>query len=76
VLQFWLMSHTITIRVSKELALWLDQVSAKTGVAKGKIIREHLERARAQPAQRSFMRLAGSVEGAPSLSKRKGFSRA
>jgi predicted transcriptional regulator len=69
------MSHTITIRLTKELATWLEQLSAKTGVPKGRIVREQLEKARAQPAQRSFMRLSGSVGGPVDLSKRKGFSR-
>ena len=69
------MSHTITVRLSKELAAWLEQVSAKTGVPQGKIIRDQLEKAKAGGAGQPFMRLAGSVRGPRDLSSRKGFSR-
>jgi hypothetical protein len=69
------MGHTITVRLTKELADWLDEVSARTGVSQGKIIRDQLERARSQSASQAFMRLAGSVRGAKDLSARKGFSR-
>ena len=69
------MSHTITIRLSKELAAWLEQAAARTGVPQGRIVREQLEQARAGGEDRSFMRLAGSVRGPRDLSSRKGFSR-
>ena len=69
------MSHTITIRLTKELAAWLEYVAAKTGVSQGKIVRDQLEKARAGAPRQSFMRLAGSVRGARDLSSRKGFSR-
>jgi predicted transcriptional regulator len=69
------MSHTITIRLSKDLAAWLERVAAETGVSQGRLVRDQLERARAN-APRSFMRLAGSVRGPKDLSRRKGFSRA
>jgi len=66
------MSHTTTIRLTKELAEWLDEVAAKTGLSRGRIIRDQLERARGR--SRSFMKLAGTVRGAKDLSTRKGFS--
>ncbi len=69
------MGHTITIRLSKELAAWLEHVAAKTGVSQGAIIRDQLEKARDSGQRRSFMRLAGSVRGPRDLSSRKGFSR-
>lgn len=69
------MSQTITIRLTKELAEWLARVSAKTGVAQGKIVRDQLEKAKAGDTTRPYMRLAGRVRGAKDLSKRKGFSR-
>jgi len=69
------MSHTITIRLTKELAEWLEQTAAKTGLPQGKIVREHLERARSSKASKPFMRWAGSVRGPRDLSSRKGFSR-
>jgi predicted DNA-binding protein len=68
------MSHTITVRLPPELAEWLAGTSKRTGVAKGRIIREQLERARAAEKQ-AFLRLAGSVSGPRDLSSRKGFSR-
>ena len=69
------MGHTITVRLDKSLAGWLEEESEKTGIPQGKIIRDQLERARAGRAGGSFMRLAGSVSGASNLSRRKGFSR-
>jgi hypothetical protein len=69
------MGHTITIRLDKELAAWLEAVAARTGVPRGRIVRDQLERARASRAGQPFMRLAGSVRGAKDLSSRKGFSR-
>jgi len=69
------MGHTITVRLSKELAAWLEEVAARTGVSQGKIVRDQLDRARAAGPRKSFMRLAGSVRGPRDLSSRKGFSR-
>ena len=68
------MSHTITVRLTKELAAWLEHASAKTGIAQGKIVRDQLERARAASRQQAFMRLAGVMRGPKDLSTRKGFS--
>jgi hypothetical protein len=69
------MSHTITVRLPKDLAAWLEHVAAKTGVPQGKIVRDQLEKARASSSRKSFMRLAGSVRGARDLSSRRGFTR-
>lgn len=69
------MSQTITIRLTKELAAWLEEVSASTGLSQSRIIRDELERARSRAADQAFMRLAGAVKGAKDLSSRKGFSR-
>jgi len=69
------MSHTITVRLNKELAAWLEDTAAKSGVSQGKIVRDQLEKAKAHGAGQSFMRLAGSVRGARNLSTRKGFAR-
>jgi len=67
------MSHTITVRLTKELASWLEEVASKTGVSQGEIIREQLERAKAGRSTQSFMRLAGAIRGPRDLSRRKGF---
>jgi hypothetical protein len=68
------MGHTLTIRLSKELADWLEETSARTGVSQGRLVREQLEKAKAGVGGRSFMKLAGHVRGARDLSARKGFS--
>ena len=73
-LQYVIMSHTITVRLTPELAEWLATTAKRSGVAQGKIIRDQLERARGSRKQ-GFLRLAGKVSGHPKLSSRKGFSR-
>jgi hypothetical protein len=69
------MGHTITVRLDRDLAGWLEAESKRTGVPQGKIVRNQLERARVRRSNRSFMRLAGTVRGPRDLSRRKGFSR-
>jgi hypothetical protein len=69
------MSHTITVRLTKELAAWLEDVAARTGVSQGKIVRDQLEKAKAGSRRQSFMRLAGAIRGPRDLSSRRGFSR-
>ena len=68
------MGHTITIRLTKELAEWLERTAARTGVSQSRIVREQLERAM-ETTDRPFMRLAGSMKGPRELSARKGFSK-
>lgn len=69
------MSQTVTVRLPDELAEWLEESAARAGVSQAQVIREQLEKARSSAGQKPFMRLAGSLEGDPDLSKRKGFSR-
>ena len=69
------MRQTITIRLSKELATWLEDTAAKSGVSQGKLVRDQLEKARTGNGAQAFMRLAGMVRGPKNLSKRNGFSR-
>ena len=71
------MCNTITIRVPKSLASWLQEKSARTGISQGQIVREQLERVRrGDKNTRKFMRLAGSVRNRPrDLSTRRGFSK-
>jgi len=75
VLHFRPMSTTITVRLSEELAAWLEEAAARSGVSQGKLIRDQLEKARASGERQSFLRLAGAVDGPEDLSRRKGFSR-
>jgi hypothetical protein len=69
------MGHTLTIRLTKGLAEWLQRTAAATGRSQGEIVRDQLELARAGKASKPFMRLAGSVRGVRDLSSRKGFSK-
>jgi hypothetical protein len=69
------MRQTLTIRLTKDLAAWLEDTAAKSGVSQGKLVRDRLEKARTTNGAQTFMRLAGSVRGPKNLSRRKGFSR-
>ena len=69
------MGETITVRLPRDLAAWLERTAEETGVSQGRIVRDQLEQARKGRPGRTFMRLAGRVQGAKDLSSRKGFSR-
>ena len=69
------MSHTVTVRLSSELAVWLEEAASRSGVSQGRLIRDELESSRARSKAKAFMRLAGAVRGPRDLSQRKGFSR-
>jgi hypothetical protein len=68
------MGHAITVRLTPELAAWLEQAAGKAGVPQGRLVREQLQRAMTEHPDRPFMRLAGVVDGPRDLSARKGFS--
>jgi predicted DNA-binding protein len=63
------MGHTISVRLSEELAAWLKVAAARSGVSQGRFIRDQLEKARA--SGEGFLRLAGAVNGPEDLSSRK-----
>lgn len=67
------MANTVTVSLPDDLARWLEESARRTGVSKSRLVRDHLERARAS-AYRPFMRLAGAVSAPRGLSARKGFS--
>jgi len=69
------MSHTITVRLGRELAEWLEESARRAGVPQGRIVREQLAKARSASRRQAFLRLAGTVRGPRDLSSRKGFSR-
>jgi hypothetical protein len=70
------MSHTITVRIESDLAAWLERSATESGLSQGAIVREQLRKAReSAKGTKSFMRLAGTIDGAKNLSQRKGFSR-
>jgi predicted transcriptional regulator len=69
------MSQTITVRLNDEIASWLEETAARTGVSQGQIVRDQLQKAKNAKGCKAFMRLAGVMQGLPpDLSKRKGFS--
>jgi predicted DNA-binding protein len=70
------MGQTITVRLTPELAEWLQQTARQTGLPAGRIIRNQLERARKETGNQRFLRHAGKLDGPSDLSKRKGFERA
>jgi hypothetical protein len=69
-----LMGNTITIRLPEELGRWLEEEAKLTGLPKGQIVREQLELSRTRKARQPFLDLAGSIEGKPGLSRRRGFA--
>jgi hypothetical protein len=74
VLHFEQMSSTITVRLPADLAKWLELTARQTGLPKGRIVRDQLEKGR-KSAKRPYLRWAGAVAGPGDLSMRKGFSR-
>jgi predicted transcriptional regulator len=69
------MSHTITVRLTEDLAAWLSETAQKTGMPAGRIVRQQLEKAKEESGGQRFLRRAGEIAGPPNLSRRKGFSR-
>ena len=69
------MGNTLSVRLSKDLAEWLEETSRKTGRTRGSIVRTQLERARSRSEEKPFMRWVGAGDGPRDLSMRKGFSR-
>jgi len=66
-------SATITVRLPDDLARWLEAEARKTGLPKGRIVRQHLEASRTPKERQPFLDLAGSVEGTRGLSPKRGF---
>jgi len=75
VLQYFIVSHTLTIRLTDELIAWLKETARKTGLPVGRLIRQQLETAKAGKGKQTFLHRAGEINGPPELSSRKGFSR-
>ena len=74
-LQFYSMSHTLTIRLTEELLSWLRETSRQTGVPVGRLIREQLETAKANGGKQRFLRHVGELSGPSDLTSRKGYSK-
>jgi predicted transcriptional regulator len=69
------MSTTLSLRLPEELAQWVEENARVTGRSQGSLVKDALERVRQADASKSFLSLAGSIEGPKNLSQRKGFSR-
>jgi hypothetical protein len=63
------------MRLTDELLAWLKEMSQRTGLPVGRIVRQQLESAKAENGNQRFLALAGKINGPPDLSSRKGFSR-
>jgi predicted transcriptional regulator len=68
------MSTTLSVRLPDELARWVEEKAATSGRSRGSLVKEALESIRSKETK-SFMRFAGTLQGPPDLSRRKGFSK-
>lgn len=66
---------TLSVRLTAEQAAWLEEQARATGRSQSSLVKEALDKARKSAPSKAFMELAGSVDGPPGLSQRKGFTR-
>jgi len=70
------MSDTLTIRVPADLLERLRQISRRTGLSVGRVVRESLEATLSKDKEQPWRKYAGVIKGGPpDVSSRKGFSR-
>jgi len=69
------MSQSITVRLTDELQCGWSDRARLTGVPVARVVREQLQKARAEGARHRFLRHAGKISGPPDLSSREGFAR-
>ena len=75
-LQYVLMSNTLTIRLPEDLYVRLREKSRRTGIPLGRVVRESLEATLESEANQVWRKYAGVLKDGPSdLSSRKGYSR-
>lgn len=79
VLQSFLMGNTLSIRLPKDLLERLRQVSRRTGLPVGRVVRQSLETTLSEEGNNvepPWRKYAGVIKGGPpDVSSRKGFSR-
>lgn len=68
------MSHTISVRIPDSTNEQLEARVRQTGRSRSVIVKEALEQS-LESEIKEFMHLAGSLDGAPDLSSRKGFAK-
>jgi hypothetical protein len=70
------MSRALNVRLTDDLFQWLKSTSRITGMPVSRIVREHLEDAKAKEGKQRFLRHLGAIKGLPrDLSSRNGYSR-
>ncbi len=69
------MSTTLSVRLNEDQIAWLEEQARATGRSQSSLVKEALDKARQATPSKSFMQLAGSLEGPRDLSQRKGFTR-
>lgn len=67
------MSNTLNVRLSKELAQWVEKTAKNTGLTRSEVVRQQLEQARPKASAKPWMALSGAVRGPGDLSSREGF---
>lgn len=69
------MSNTLSIRLPKELAQWVEETAQHTGLSRGEVVRQQLEKARSTSTNKPWMTLSGAARGPRDLSSREGFAK-
>jgi hypothetical protein len=76
VLQLFIMSNTLTIRLPEDILERLKETSQRTGIPVGRLVRQSLETTLSKKGSGPLLKFAGLIKGGPrTLSSRKGFSR-
>ncbi len=65
--------NTLTIELPEDLAGWLRDRAAKTGLTQQEIVQAQLAKAHREDAENPWAKYAGVIEGPPDLSTREGF---
>jgi len=70
------MSRALNVRPSDDLFQWVEEHITHHGDAVSRIVREHLEDAKAKEGKQRLLRHLGAIKGLPrDLSSRNGYSR-
>jgi hypothetical protein len=77
VLQYFHMGNTLSVRLPQELLDRLREKARRTGLPVGRVVRQFLEASLSDEKDKvqPWMKYAGTIDGPPDLSSRKGFSR-
>ena len=67
------MNSTVTVSLTPDLAVWLEQMAQRTGKTEEEVVQTQLDEARKRIEERPWLALAGTLEGPPDLSMREGY---